>query len=57
MVDTAAMAGPLLMVFDLPASANTNGTMHEVPMPTNAKPVIAAGTIGTCNRQHKAKYY
>src|SRR5438552_12120760 len=41
MVDTEAIAVPLLIVADLPARLNTNGIMHDTPNPVNTKPIAA----------------
>jgi hypothetical protein len=41
MVETAAIATPADITFDLPAALYTNGTMEETPKPTKKNPIMA----------------
>ncbi len=46
MVDTAAIATPADITFDLPAALYTNGTMEETPKPTKKNPIMAVIKCG-----------
>jgi len=46
MVDTDAIAVPLLMVVDFTARLNTSGMIHDTPKPVNIKPMAAVTKYG-----------
>src|SRR6478609_3117585 len=45
-VDTAAMAIPAAMVFDLPAKPYAIGTIDETPKPVSKNPIVAVYKFG-----------